>query len=187
MQGVLPVLRRSLQLNLATPTRLSACPAPVLSSVSVPPTLTSVRTHLGYIPFEGRVGRKLTNTELFLQELKIANIQPVKKITYTFDPIREDFQSIRNFMFFWNKPKVLETNLKVLVKTEIVDDRREPVINFELNDGRTIEIRTSLLKELEIARIVNHYLLPLVTEEKAGAETKSAKDAGKGKKGGKKK
>ena len=36
--------------------------------------------------------------------------------------------------------QVLETNLKVLVKTEIVDDRREPVINFELNDGRTIEV-----------------------------------------------
>jgi len=144
------------------------------------PLVTSVRTHLGYIPFQGRMGRKLSNTELFLKELRVANIQPVKKVTYTFDPIREDYQSIRNFMYFWNRPKVLETNLKVIIKTDIVDDRREPCINFELSDGRTLEVRTSLLTELEIARVVNHYLLPLVKEEEVQTETKSAKGAGGG-------
>jgi len=156
----------------------SQLPAVVLSAAA--PQKTFVRTHLGYIPFEGRLGRKLTNKELFLKELKIANIQPVKKITYTFDPIREDYQSIRNFMYFWNKPKVLETNIKVIIKTDIVDDRREPVINFELTDGRELEVRTGNLTELEIARVVNYYLLPLVKEEVAQTETKSAKGAGGG-------
>lgn len=150
------------------------------------PLVTSVRTHLGYIPFEGRVGRKLSNTELFLHELKAANIQPAKKITYTFDPMREDYQSIRNFMYFWNRPKVLETNIKVLTKVDIVDDRREPTIVIELLDKREIEVRTGNLTELEIARIVNYYLLPLVTEEQAATETKASKAAAGGKKKGKK-
>jgi len=166
--------------------RPSVLSAKLLLTSADLPTVSSVRTHLGYIPFSGRVGRKLSNKELFLKELKKANIQPVKKVTYTFDPIREDFQSIRNFMHFWNKPKVLETNLKVLIKTDIVNDRREPVINFELNDGRTLEVRTSKLTELEIAKIVNFYLLPLVKEEEVAVETKAAKGAGssaKGKKG----
>jgi len=153
------------------------------------PQTSSVRTHLGYIPFQGRLGRKLSNKELFLKQLKIANIQPVKKVTYTFDPIREDFQSIRNFMYFWNRPKVLDTNLKVIIKTNIVDDRSEPNILFNLNDGRDLEVKTGNLTELEIAQIVNYYLLPLVKEEEAQVLTKAAKGAGaggKGRKGGKK-
>lgn len=182
--SLLKHLSNPLVSSLANPLVASSLAAscPALLRPSAPPTLSSVRTHLGYIPFEGRIGRKLSNKELFLHELKKANIQPVKKVTYSFDPIRSDYQSIRNFMFFWNKPKVLETNIKLLVKTEILDNRREPVISFELNDGRTLEVRTSALTELEIARVVNHYLLPLVKEEEAAVETKASKQGKKGRK-----
>jgi len=174
-------ISRVLSRNVLAPVNSAPRLSPLLASVQeASPQTISVRTHLGYIPFEGRLGRKLSNKELFLKELRIANIQPVKKITYTFDPIREDYQSIRNFMYFWNKPKVLETNIKVIIKTDIVDDRREPVINFELTDGRNLEVRTSKLTELEIARVVNYYLLPLVKEEVVQAETKAAKGAGAG-------
>ncbi len=38
------------------------------------------RTHMGYIPFEGRIGRKLSNVEKFYLEAKRANLQPVKKV-----------------------------------------------------------------------------------------------------------
>jgi len=143
-------------------------------------TKVPVRTHLGYIPFEGRVGPQPTNVQKFTRELAVANLQPVNKVTYTFDPMKENYHSLRNFMFFWNTKKVLRTNLKLLVKTEVVDDRRDPVILFDLKDGRTLEIRTGLLTELEIATIVNTYLLPLVTEEEVAVETKSAKGAGAG-------
>jgi len=173
---------------------VSTCPARHppgrLVQPTRPPQVESVRTHLGYIPFEGRVGKKLSNTELFLHELKRANIQPVKKVTYTFDPMRQDFQSIRNFMYFWNRPKVLDTNPKIVIKTEIVDDRQEPCIKFNLQDGRDLEIRTGNLTELEIACVVNHYLLPLVEAEKTAVATKGGKAAaasGSSKGGGKKK
>ena len=48
-----------------------------------------------------------------------------------------------------------------------------------------LQVRTGKLTELEIARIVNYYLLPLVKVEEAVAETKASKAAA-GKKKGKK-
>ena len=117
-----------------------------------------------------------------------ANLQPVKKVTYTFDPMTENHASLRHFMFFWNTKKVRATNLKLLVKTEIVDDRRDPAVVLELNNGRTLEVRTGNLTELEIASVVNSHLLPLVKEEEEEAVSKGAKAGGAGgpAKGGKK-
>ena len=115
-----------------------------------------------------------------------ANLQPVKKVTYTFDPMTENHASLRHFMFFWNTKKVRATNLKLLVKTEIVDDRRDPVVVFQLNDGRTLEVRTGNLTELEIASVVNSHLLPLVKEEEEETVSKGAKAGGGPARGGKK-
>eukprot|EP00092_Neocalanus_flemingeri_P022591 GFUD01024499.1.p1 GENE.GFUD01024499.1~~GFUD01024499.1.p1 ORF type:complete len:179 (+),score=37.65 GFUD01024499.1:57-539(+) len=151
-----------------------------------PPLKTIVRTHLGYIPFEGRLGPQLNNMQKFILEHKKANLQPVTKVTYTFDPIKENYHSLRNFMFFWNTKKVKATNVKLLVKTEIVDDRRDPKITFDLNDGRQLEIRSGNLTELEIATIVNSYLLPLVKEEEATDTLSKGAAAAAGGKGGKK-
>merc|ERR1712192_316723 len=50
-------------------------------------------------------------------------------------------------------------------KVSVVDDRSEPTILMNLNDGRDLEIRCGNLTELEIAMVVNHYLLPLVKEQ----------------------
>jgi len=151
------------------------------------PVYISVRTHMGYIPASGRIGRVPLKDEQTLLEFRKLDVQPVKKATFTFDPMLANYHSIRNVMYFFNKPKVLEGNVKIIVKTEIVDDRREPTINLDLNDGRTLEIKTGNLNELEIIRVINYYLLPLVTEEKAAAETKSAKGGGGKKAAGKKK
>ena len=102
--------------------------------------MTLVRSHLGYIPFEGRMAPQLNNAQKFLLEYKKANLQPVKKVTYSFDPIKENHHSLRNFMFFWNAKKVKSTNVKLIVKTEILDDRSDPRIVFDLNDGRQLEV-----------------------------------------------
>lgn len=134
----------------------------------------------------------MNNVQKFLMEYKKANLQPVKKVTYTFDPIKDNYHSIRNVMFFWNTKKVKATNVKLLIKTEIVDDRREPKIVFDLNDGRQLEIRTGNLTELEIAIIINSYLLPLVKDEEVvdtlskGAAAAASGGGGKGGKKGRK-
>ena len=109
---------------------------------------------------------------------------PNTQATYTFDPMTENCHSLRNFMFFWNTKKIRRTNLKLATKVSVVDDRSEPTILMNLNDGRDLEvpvlenfslcvlfemllmsgvqIRCGNLTELEIASVVNHYLLPLV-------------------------
>ena len=119
------------------------------------PLKTLVRTHLGYIPFEGRLGPQPNNMQKFIMEHKKANLQPVKKVTYTFDPIKENYHSLRNFMFFWNGKKVRATNLKLMVKTEIVDDRRDPKIVFDLNDGRQLEVQQKYV-EKNFILLLNH-------------------------------
>ena len=105
-------------------------------------------------------------------------------------------------MFFWQTKKVRATAPKLITKTEVVDDRREPKVLFQLTDGRELEVRrsternisnlsihqikTANLTELEIATIVNSYLLPLVKEvEETETVSKGAavKSGGKGKKG----
>merc|ERR1719369_2083003 len=139
--------------------------------------ISTVRTHLGYIPFEGRLGKHLNNTMKFHLEMRKANLQPVIKVTYTFDPMTENCHTLRNFMFFLNTKKVKKTNLKMLSKVEIGDDRRDPTILMNLSDGRDLEIRTGNLTELEISIVVNTYLLPLVKEDEVETVTKSEKKA----------
>eukprot|EP00088_Acartia_fossae_P003373 TRINITY_DN11418_c0_g1_i11.p2 TRINITY_DN11418_c0_g1~~TRINITY_DN11418_c0_g1_i11.p2 ORF type:complete len:181 (-),score=41.22 TRINITY_DN11418_c0_g1_i11:1957-2499(-) len=179
MKNLVPVSR--LLFNQSRWSGVSLC-------ANVPtPVHISARTHLGYIPFSGRKGRMITNHETFLLETRKINLQPVKKATFCFDPIREDFQSIRNFLYFFNRPKVLDTNIKIVIKTDIVDDRREPMITLDLDDGRTLEIKTGNLTELDILRVMNYYVLPLVKEEQKSTETKSAKSKGGGAAGKKKK
>merc|ERR1719270_2977749 len=99
-------------------------------------------------------GHILKNSQKFFIEHKKANLQPVKKVTYTFDPMTSNWKSLRHFMFFWSSKKVKATNGKLLTKTEIVDDRRDPKILFELNDGRELEVKTGILKELPKLQVV---------------------------------
>ena len=109
---------------------------------TVSPMVMSVRTHLGYIPFEGRLGGQLSNCGKFLLEHKRANLQPVKKVTYTFDPMTSNCDSMRSFMFYWQTKKVRATNVKLITKTEVLDDRSDPRILFDLQDGRQLEVGT---------------------------------------------
>ena len=105
------------------------------------PLVMSVRTHLGYIPFEGRPhSYTMSNAEKFFIEQRKANLQPVKKVTYTFDPMTSNWNSLRNFMYYWQMKKVKATNVKMLTKTEILDDRSDPKILFDLHDGRQLEV-----------------------------------------------
>ena len=60
--------------------------------------------------------------------------------TYTFDPMTENCNSLRNFLFFWNTKKIRRTNLKLATKVSVVDNRSEPTILMNLNDGRDLEV-----------------------------------------------
>jgi len=136
------------------------------------------------MPFEGRLRPHPTEPREFHAEIARTNLQPVNKITCVFDPFTEDYYSLRNYMYFVNRRKTKETNRRCIHKTNVVDDRSSPYIQLELNDGRLLELRTGNLSVLEIASIVNNYVLPLVKEEEEVQQTtKAAKGAGQGGKG----
>ena len=48
-------------------------------------------------------------------------------------------------MYYWQQKKVRATNLKLLIKTEILDDRSDPKILFDLNDGRQLEVSSTFI------------------------------------------
>ena len=60
----------------------------------------------------------------------------------------ENCHSLRNFMFFWNTKKIRRTNLKLATKVSVVDDRSEPTILMNLNDGRDLEVSNHMLFEM---------------------------------------
>lgn len=143
---------------------------------------------MGYIPFEGRLAPYPTDKSKFHSEINRVNLQPVNKITYSFDPFTLDHYSLRVYMYFLNAKKPKATGVKTIHKTNILDDRSSPNIKFDLNDGRQLEVKTGNLSELEIASIVNNYVLPLVKDDvDVVVETKASKGAAKGGKGGIKK
>lgn len=138
-----------------------------------------VRHHTGYIPFEGRHGpdRNCMDRKV-VDQTKALNLQPVAKIQFTFDPIREDVMSIRHFMFITSFPKVRKTNPRVIYKTSVVSDRSEPEIKVELvDDGPKIVFKPSRLSVLDILYEFNKIVLPLVKDEvePSATQTKSAK------------
>ena len=45
-------------------------------------------------------------------------------------------------MFYWQTKKVKATNVKLITKTEVLDDRSDPRVLFDLNDGRQLEVGT---------------------------------------------
>ena len=171
---------------------------PLLSARA--PMLASVRTHLGYIPFEGRTAAPPNQMVKFTLELKKANMQPVTKVHKLKIGFRIIVQSFTGHLHLWPNDWELPqpAQLHVLLEHE-EDPENQPeagnqgfcggrsqwthhphepqrwqgswgasLRNFSLNvlfemllmSG--VQIRCGNLTELEIASVVNHYLLPLV-------------------------
>ena len=163
--------------------RVALALKPVIATVPV-------RTHTGYIPFEGRVPN-IDNPQMeFYLKTRLINLQPVKKITFKFDPFTKNCAGVRDMIAVMGSEKVRMTNPKCGFKTDVVDDGSEPTIRVELggdNDGKKIVFEAGLLSSHEILEQFNRIVLPLVKEE-TGAVVQSKgekmRTAGKsGKKG----
>ena len=141
------------------------------------------RSHTGYIPFEGKLGFvPKTDEKRFDLECTKVNLQPVKKISYQFDPFRPNVRSIRYTMNKLSYRRTRATNIKCQFKTEVLSDGSDPLIKVELNDGRLIKIKAGTLSEFDIVSNLNRILLPLVVEEDTQSTSSKPKPAGKKKK-----
>jgi len=147
------------------------------------------RTHLGYIPRQGRSKQyddPWSRTKL--QLIKV-NMKPVKRVHYTFDPFHPRVDSIRHVIHHYSCERIQKSNPKCIFKTEVVCNRSEPTLKVELDEGNSLLFKTAHLTVEEIVTMINDYVLPRVKEETAVVtESKGAKTtAKKGKAGGKKK
>ena len=67
----------------------------------------------------------------------------------------------RDFSNFMHKKEVQESNPKLQIKTEILTDRSEQTITFDLTNGQTFIFKCANLKSLEILRLINTHITPL--------------------------
>ena len=127
-----------------------------------------VRTHTGYIPFEGRVPN-FDNPQIeFYLKTRLINLQPVKKITFKFDPFTKNCAGVRDMIAVMASEKVRRTNPKCGFKTDVVDDGSEPTMRVELggdHEGKKIVFEAGLLSSHDILEQFNRIVLPLVKDE----------------------
>ncbi|KAI5713158.1 hypothetical protein M8J76_007752 [Diaphorina citri] len=114
------------------------------------------------------------------------NLKPVKKIVFKFDPFDDGCLTVRKFMWHFNIRTVLKTNPLCSVKTEIVCDRSEPVVDVSLANGESVLFKTRNLNELELFQLFNKHITTLAPKEEANATEVKTKTATAGKKGKKK-
>ena len=147
---------------------------------------TTVRTHTGYIPFEGRLPNIDNPQRDFYLKTRLINLQPVKKVTFKFDPFTKNCCGVRDMIAVMSTEKVRRTNPKCAFKNDVVDDGSEPTMKVELggdNDGKRIVFEAGLLSSHEILEHFNRLVLPLVKEEtEATVQSKGEKMRKAGKK-----
>ncbi len=134
------------------------------SSSFVVPT----RSHTGYIPFEGKLPNTDSPERRFYNQCKLVNLQPCKKVTYTFDPFLKSAETVRKVMFVLSGEKVRATNPKCLFKVDVIDNRADPVIQVDLggdNEGKKVVFEAAFLNAHEVLSEFNRLLLPLVKVE----------------------
>ncbi|KAK5644084.1 hypothetical protein RI129_007929 [Pyrocoelia pectoralis] len=100
------------------------------------------------------------------KQLNQINLKPVKKIQVQFDPFHPQSHIPREFLFHITSPKVVTTNYNCLVKTNIVCDRSDPWIRFDLLEpGKSITFLANNLTVLEILQQINTHVSSLVKPE----------------------
>lgn len=160
--------------------RVALALKPTIAIATVP-----VRSHTGYIPFEGRVPN-IDNPQVdFYLKTRLINLQPVKKVTFKFDPFTKNCAGVRDMIAVMGSEKVRKTNPKCGFKTDIVDDGSEPTMKVELggdNDGKRIVFEAGLLSSHEILEQFNRIVLPLVQDEQEAVQSKGEKMRKAGKK-----
>ncbi len=143
-------------------------------------TAAPSRSHVGYMPFFGRVPNKDLPMLKHFDQLKLVNLKPVKRVHYKVDPLHPKANSIREVMIQLSADRIRKTGVKTAYKYDFVSDRSEPVIELKFHDDdRVLEFSTANLTSPEIIYELNKFVLPLVKEEtvvatKTKGSTKSA-------------
>merc|ERR1711911_331099 len=132
------------------------------------------------IPFSGRFSRSAGIYSAIGKQLNSVNLKPVQKIVFKFDPFQQNVTTVRDCLFMFSSEKISNTNLRCLIKTDIVDNA-EPSISVTLGEGKNFVFKTSNLNSLEVLQEFNKIVLPLVPKEEEVSGKIAGKLAGKSK------
>ncbi|KAJ8938380.1 hypothetical protein NQ318_022879 [Aromia moschata] len=123
------------------------------------------------IYYSGTFKRSAGVISAVVKQLNLVNLKPVKK----FKSNLIHFTQMLDFLFHISSPKVAETNLNCVIKTNIVCDRSEPQIKIDLNDAGSIKFLANNLTVLEILQQINKHISSQVKEESVNQETTKAR------------
>ncbi|XP_061400018.1 uncharacterized protein LOC133337839 [Musca vetustissima] len=150
------------------------------------------------IYYSGALKRSQGIVSAIGKELKRVNLKGVNRVTITFDPFAENVKSTREFLFLLSTPRVVLTNPKCVVKTDIVCNRQPAEVKFSLIESaqeklkvKDVRLLSSNLNTLEILQLCNRHISSAAPEEedtgKVLTKAEKQKIAGAGKKIQKKK
>lgn len=132
-----------------------------INALSVVP----VRTHFGYLPFEGRYPNDKTEKYIQRQQIKAINLKPVKRVVFNVDPLHPRSSSIRRLMTLMSSEKITKTGPKTAFKYDF-SKKGEPevTLTFHDNDSKAL-FKMAYLTEHDMIYEMNKIVLPLVKEE----------------------
>ncbi|KAL6261616.1 hypothetical protein P5V15_006703 [Pogonomyrmex californicus] len=122
------------------------------------------------IHFSGAVLRSSGTFGAIIKQLKCVNLMPVKRINIRFDPFNGNSKQTRDFLYFISGSKVRATNPQCALKTEVLCDRSEPTITFDLQSGEKVVFKTALLTTLNVLELYNKHITSLIPPDPAKLE-----------------
>lgn len=116
------------------------------------------------VPFSGGFTRSAGIYSAIGKQLKSVNLKPIKQVVFKFDPFKPNVKTIRDCMFLFSSQKVVNTNPRCLIKTDIADNC-EPTISITLDEGKKLLFKTEHLNTLEVLQEFNKIVVPLIPKE----------------------
>ncbi|KAJ0182437.1 hypothetical protein K1T71_001806 [Dendrolimus kikuchii] len=124
------------------------------------------------IPISGTFQRSLGVISAIGKQLKLVNLKAVKRITVKFDPFGNNVTHTRNFLHYISAPRISLTNPNCALKTEVVCDRSDPVVEIsilpaiaETSNIKKVTLKSGNLTCLEILQLLNKHVSTLAPVE----------------------
>lgn len=107
------------------------------------------------------------------------NLKPAKKISIQFDPFGDNSRNLREFVYVMNRRLIRETNTDCRIRTEILSDNSEPLVEVILENNDRLVMKCSNLNSLDMIQLFNKYVSSLVPTEKKAQHSQVLKKSAK--------
>ncbi|XP_075213151.1 mitochondrial ribosomal protein L53 [Lycorma delicatula] len=103
------------------------------------------------------------------KQINSLNLKPVKRILLKFDPFTPESVETRSFLYSITSKKARDSNPACPIKTEVLCDRSEPSVHFQLTNGESVIFKSKNLTALEMLKLVNQHITVLAPKEEPAA------------------